>query len=102
MNYRTFSNLQFRQLLKSSFHSIHIDLRNRSGEKVLLVSVDITHLVLMFRKASVTPFQLKGRYKMFASRQVEIPLSGSFGRQRGRWFGAIAQIMGKNCNSNSA
>ena len=27
MNYQTFSNLQFRPLLKKSFHSIHIDLR---------------------------------------------------------------------------
>ena len=26
MNYQTFSNLQFRPLLKKSFHSIHIDL----------------------------------------------------------------------------
>ena len=28
MNYQTFSNLQFRPLLKNSFHSIHIDLRD--------------------------------------------------------------------------
>ena len=33
MNYQTFSNLQFRRLLKNSFHSIHIDLRDMSGEK---------------------------------------------------------------------
>ena len=33
MNYETFSNLQFRPLLKNSFHSIHIDLRDTSGEK---------------------------------------------------------------------
>ena len=33
MNYETFSSLQFRPLLKNSFHSIHIDLRNTSGEK---------------------------------------------------------------------
>ena len=52
MNYQTFSNLQFRPLLKNSFHSIHIDLRNPSGEKLLFVSVGITRLVLMFRKAS--------------------------------------------------
>ena len=31
MNYQTFSNLQFRPLLKISFHSIHIDLRDTSG-----------------------------------------------------------------------
>ena len=42
MNYQTLSNLQFRPLLKNSFHSIHIDLRDTSGEKnplYLLVSL---------------------------------------------------------------
>ena len=32
MNYQTFSNLHFRPLLKNSFHSNHIDLRNTSSE----------------------------------------------------------------------
>ena len=52
MNYQTFSNLQFRTLLKIFFHSIHIDLRGTSGEKKPFVSVCITHIVLMFRNAS--------------------------------------------------
>ena len=52
MNYQTFSNLQFRRLLKNSFHSIHIDLRDTSGEKIPFVSVGITRLVLMFWKVS--------------------------------------------------
>ena len=52
MNYHTCSNLQFRPLLKKSFHSIHIDLRDTSGEKIPFVSVGITRLVLMFKKAS--------------------------------------------------
>ena len=52
MNYQTFSSLQFRPLLKNSFHSIHIDLRDTSGEKIPFVSFGITRLVLMFRKAS--------------------------------------------------
>ena len=52
MNYQTFSNLQFRPLLKKSFHSIHIDLRDTSGEKIPFVSVGITRLVLLFKKAS--------------------------------------------------
>ena len=52
MNYQTFSNLQFRPLLKNSFHSIHIDLRDTSREKIPFVSVGITRLVLMFRKVS--------------------------------------------------
>ena len=56
MNYQTISNLQFRPLLKNSFHIIHIDLRDTSGEKLLFVSVGITRLVLMFRKASNIQF----------------------------------------------
>ena len=52
MNYQTVSNLQFRPLLKNFFQSIHIDLRNTSGEKTPFVSIGITRLVLMFRKAS--------------------------------------------------
>ena len=56
LNYQTLSNLQFRPLLKSSFHRIHIDLRDRYGEKMPLVSVGITRFVLMFRKASSIHF----------------------------------------------
>ena len=56
MNFQTFSNLQFRHLLKNSFHSIHIDLRDTSGEKIPFVSVGITRLVLMFRKVSNIQF----------------------------------------------
>ena len=52
MNYQTFSNLQFRPLLKNSFHIKHIDLRDPSGEKIPFKPVGITHLVLMFRKVS--------------------------------------------------
>ena len=52
MNYQILSNLQFRPQLKNSFHSIHIDQRDTSGEKIPFVSVGITRLVLMFRKAS--------------------------------------------------
>ena len=52
MNYWTFTTLQFRPLLKNAFHSIHIDLRDTSGEKTPFVSVGITRLVLMFRKVS--------------------------------------------------
>ena len=54
MNYQTF--LQFRPLLKNSFHSIHIDLRDTSGENIPFVSVGITRLVLMFRKVSSIQF----------------------------------------------
>ena len=56
MNYQPFSNLQFRPLLKNSFRSIHIDLRDTSGEKIPFVSVGITRFVLMFRKVSSIHF----------------------------------------------
>ena len=52
MNGQLFSNLQFRQLLKNYFHSVHIDLRDTSVEKIPFVSVGMTRLFLMFRKAS--------------------------------------------------
>ena len=52
MNYQIFSKLQIRRLLKNSFHSIHIDLRDTSSEKIHFVSVGITQLVLMIRKVS--------------------------------------------------
>ena len=56
MNYQTLSNLQFKPLLKNSFRSIHIDLRDSSGEQISFVSVGITRLVLMFRKVSSIHF----------------------------------------------
>ena len=56
MNYQTFSNLQLRPLLKNSFHSIHIDLRDTSGEKIPFKSVGITRFVLMFREVSSIHF----------------------------------------------
>ena len=52
MIYQTFSNLQFRPLLKNSFQSIHIDLNDTSSEKIPFVSVGITWFVLMFGKVS--------------------------------------------------
>ena len=52
MSYQTFSNLQFRPLIKNFSFSKHIHLRNTSGEKIPLVSVDMTRFLLMFRKVS--------------------------------------------------
>ena len=95
MNYQTFSNLQFIPLLKTSFHSFHIDLRDTSGERIPFVAVGITRLFLMFRKASNIHFYPKRRYKMVASRQVEIPLYRGIGRQRGLRFGAFALVFGR-------
>ena len=42
MNSQTFSNLQFRPLLKVFFHSIHLDLRDTFGEETPFVSVGVT------------------------------------------------------------
>ena len=56
MNYQTFSNLHFTPVLKNSFHSIHIGLRETSGEKINFVTVGITRFLLMFRKASNLQF----------------------------------------------
>ena len=50
MNYKSFTNLQFKKLLKNSFHSIKIELRDSTGEKIPFVSVGITRVVLLFRK----------------------------------------------------
>ena len=52
LNYQTFSNLQFRLLLKNCFHNIHNDLRDTSSENIPVVSLGIIRLVLMFRKNS--------------------------------------------------
>ena len=52
INYQTFSNLQFRRLLKNSYHSMHIDLLDTSAEKIPSVSLGITRVLLMFRKVS--------------------------------------------------
>ena len=49
----------------------------------------------MFRKASNIHFQPERRYKTVASREVEIPFYRGVGRQRGRGFGARAQVIGR-------
>ena len=71
-------------------------MRDTSGAKMPFVSVGITHLVLILRKASNIQFYSKRRYKMVASRQVEIPFSRGVGLQRERGFGALAQVIGRS------
>ena len=56
MNHQSFTILQFKKLLKSSFHSIKIELRDSTGEKIPFVSVGITRVVLLFRKISNNHF----------------------------------------------
>lgn len=52
MNYQSFSTLQYKKLLKNTFHSIKVELRDALGEKIPFVSVGITRVVLQFRKVS--------------------------------------------------
>ena len=61
----------------------------------LYLSVSLVCLVLMFRKASNIHFQSKRRYKVVALREVEIPYYRGVGSQRGRGFGALAQVVGR-------
>ena len=56
MNYQNFPNLQFKEILKNSFHSIKLELRDSYGEKVPFNSVGVTRAVLMFRRASDNHF----------------------------------------------
>ena len=56
MNNQTFSNLQFRPLLKKFCHKIHIDFRDTRGKKIPFLSFGITRLALMYRKASNVQF----------------------------------------------
>ena len=49
MNYQSFTNFYFIKLLKNSFHSINLELRDSTGEKVPFVSVGITRVVFLFR-----------------------------------------------------
>ena len=95
MNYKTLSNLQFRTLLENSFLSNHIDLRDTNRGETPFVSVGITRLVLIFRKTSNIHFWPKRRYKIVASKQVEILLYKRFGQQRGWGFDALAQFIGR-------
>ena len=52
MNFQSFTSLQFKKLFKNSFHSIKIELRDTTSEKIPFVSVGITRVVLLFRKIS--------------------------------------------------
>ena len=95
MNYETFSNLQFGPLLKKSFLSFHLDLRDTRGEKIPFVFVGITRFVLTFRKASNIHFQPKRRFRMVVSRQVETPFYIGYGQQRGRDWVHLHKLLGE-------
>ena len=50
MNYQTFDNLQFRKVMKNSFHSIKVELRHSTGELIPFGGIGVTRLTLLFRK----------------------------------------------------
>ena len=68
-------------------------MRDTSGKKLHFVSVGITQIALMFKKASSIHFQEKTRHKMVVSRQLESQFSRGIGPHRGRGFGALAQVV---------
>ena len=87
--------LKFSPLLEKNFPSFQINLRETGSEKIPFLSVGVTRFVLMFKRASNICLLPQRSYKMVAVRQVETPLFGGFGRQRGRAFGALAQQLGR-------
>lgn len=52
MNYQSFQNLQYKRVLKNSFHTVQLELRDTSGEKIPFIAIGITRVVLMFRKVN--------------------------------------------------
>ena len=73
MNYQSFIKSQFKKLLKNSFHSINIELRDSTGEKIPFVSVGITRMVLLFRKISKNLFCFKLHTKwLLKSQQISV------------------------------
>ena len=56
MNYQPSTKLQYKKLLKNSFHSIKIELRVSTGEKISFVFVGITRVFLLFRMISNNHF----------------------------------------------
>ena len=52
INYQSLTNLQIKKLLKNSFPSIKIDLRDSTDQQISFVSVSFTKFGLLFRKFS--------------------------------------------------
>ena len=53
MNYKKFSYLQFKRLLKNSFHSILINLKDTRGEKIPLCLWELLGLFYFLKKFPV-------------------------------------------------
>ena len=58
MSYQSFTNLRFKNLLKNSFHSIKIELRDSRDEKFLLCPWELPELFSCFAKFRIIIFDL--------------------------------------------
>ena len=90
MNYQNFPNQQFKKILKNSFHSIKLELRDSYGEKIPFNSVGVTRAVQKSFRQSFPKLSLQ---KMVAD--SDLPYFRGYSRQRGRGFGALAQTIGR-------
>lgn len=55
LRFQSFDQLQFRKVLKNSFHSIKIDLRTAAGELIPFKGIGNTRLTLLFRQLPSDP-----------------------------------------------
>ena len=52
LSYRSLEHLRFHKVIKSNFHSIHVELRNAAGYLVPFFSIGQVQLTLLFQKKS--------------------------------------------------
>ena len=94
MNNQSFTNLQFKNLLKNSFHYIELELRDSTCKKKLFVSVRITRVVLFFRKISNNHF-LFGLLKDGSSKFNLFPIFRGHARQRRENLVLFRKLLGE-------
>ena len=52
LSHRSFEHLRFHKVIKSNFHSIHVELRNAAGHLVPFFPIGQVQLTLLFQKKS--------------------------------------------------
>ena len=52
LTYRSFEHLRFHKIIKSNFHSFHVELRNAAGHLFPVFPIGQVQLTLLFRKKS--------------------------------------------------
>ena len=95
MKHQTFSNTQFRPLLKYVFVLFPFSWETRVMKKHHFLSLGTTRLVFMFKRASINQFQRKRSFTMVVLMQIRILFYMGTRRQRGRGCGALAQVHGR-------